>query len=210
MRKSSPGFPRYWSCWIPLASAANRLGRVWQLAPPRPASCRKAERQPSWSTGRPPIRRRSGKPRPRLAQTTPRSLTAELVKIVAGGAIGCCLAMLILWWVFGADPFAAGPRLGRFAPWIVPAKFRRAARTESPAERPFSEPAPSSMDSPGSSGPDQDRPGQDQFGGGAAAIGDQQASDTAAAAAEPAPARGARRRPDEARRRRACGGAQTA
>jgi hypothetical protein len=42
------------------------------------------------------------------------------------------LAILILWWAFGADPFGAGPTVGRFAPWIVPGKLRRVAQ---PARR---------------------------------------------------------------------------
>jgi hypothetical protein len=52
-----------------------------------------------------------------------KSIVWEMMKIVAGGLIGCILAPLVLWWGFGNDTLNIGPKVAPFAPWAVPDKF---------------------------------------------------------------------------------------
>jgi hypothetical protein len=59
-----------------------------------------------------------------------------VASVMAGGLLAAPLAMLTLWWVFGVDPpeLGLGPKVARFAPWLVPAKLRGDADTELPQE----------------------------------------------------------------------------
>ncbi len=75
----------------------------------------------------------------------------EIAKIVAGALLAIPAAAMILLWLPGSwqrDPLGIGPRLGSFAPWLVPANLRPSekapdADSKSPAEpmasRPTSE-----------------------------------------------------------------------
>jgi hypothetical protein len=60
------------------------------------------------------------KPRPKKPAKNP---VFEVLKIVLGGAAAIPIALLILWWAFGKDPFEAGPLIAKYVPAIVPAKF---------------------------------------------------------------------------------------
>lgn len=53
-----------------------------------------------------------------------KSVAVEMIKVVGGGVVGLGLAVLILWWVAGRDPFDFGPKVSAYAPWMVPEKFR--------------------------------------------------------------------------------------
>ena len=56
----------------------------------------------------------------------------EGVKIVLGGVAGLAIAQVILWWLGSsqswpkqrADMFELAPKVARFAPWIVPERYR--------------------------------------------------------------------------------------
>lgn len=60
-------------------------------------------------------------PRPRRKEKNP---LAEAVKIVGGGVVGLALGLLLLWWGLGRDPLEVGPKVAKYAPWIVPANLR--------------------------------------------------------------------------------------
>jgi hypothetical protein len=62
----------------------------------------------------------SAKPRPKKPAKNP---ILEFVKIALGGGAAIPIALLILWWAFGKDPFDAGPWVAQYVPAIVPAKF---------------------------------------------------------------------------------------
>lgn len=53
-----------------------------------------------------------------------KSVVVEMIKVVGGGVVGLGLALVILWWGFGKDPFDFAPKVATYAPWMVPAKFR--------------------------------------------------------------------------------------
>lgn len=69
-------------------------------------------------------KRRKGPVRPQRKTKNP---AAEVVKIVLGGIAGLVIAQLLLWWMpwqdLRRDPFALGPSISKFAPWLVPARF---------------------------------------------------------------------------------------
>ena len=69
-------------------------------------------------------KRRKGPVRPQRKTKNP---AAEVIKIVLGGIAGLVIAQLLLWWMpwqdLRRDPFALGPSISKFAPWLVPAKF---------------------------------------------------------------------------------------
>lgn len=48
----------------------------------------------------------------------------QMAQIVVGGAVGVGLAVLIIWWGLGKDPFNLAPTVARYAPFLVPAKFQ--------------------------------------------------------------------------------------
>lgn len=58
--------------------------------------------------------------RPRRKGKNP---VVEIVKIVAGGALGIALAVVGIWWIAKKDPFKLGPKVSGVAPWIVPERF---------------------------------------------------------------------------------------
>ncbi len=80
----------------------------------------------------------SGVPRGRRpaarAKRKPKNPVMEGVKIVLGGVAGLAIAQVILWWLGSsqswpkqrADMFELAPKVGRFAPWIVPERYRGA------------------------------------------------------------------------------------
>lgn len=59
----------------------------------------------------------------------------QMAQIVVGGAVGVGLAVLIIWWGLGKDPFNLAPTVAQYAPFLVPAKFQA-------AELPFSSTEP--------------------------------------------------------------------
>lgn len=66
------------------------------------------------------------------AKRKPKSPIAEGVKIVLGGVAGLAIAQVILWWIGSAkewpskraDISGLAPKVARFAPWIVPERYR--------------------------------------------------------------------------------------
>ncbi len=61
----------------------------------------------------------------------------EVVKIVLGGVAGISIALLILLWLPGKwqrDPFKIGPKIGQYAPFMVPANFRPGWKAEDDIE----------------------------------------------------------------------------
>ncbi len=54
----------------------------------------------------------------------PRSPIWSLVQIVLGGIAAIPISLLLIWHLIGTDVAGAGPRVGRYAPWLVPEKFR--------------------------------------------------------------------------------------
>ncbi|TVS17582.1 MAG: hypothetical protein EA424_12330 [Planctomycetaceae bacterium] len=69
-------------------------------------------------------KRRKGPVRPQRKKKNP---AAEVVKIALGGIAGLVIAQLLLWWMpwqdLRRDPFALGPSISKFAPWLVPTIF---------------------------------------------------------------------------------------
>lgn len=65
-------------------------------------------------------------PRPKRSnrRQRTRSPLRAAVGIFGGGILGLLLAVGILWWGFEKDPFEIGPPVSRYAPWIVPARFK--------------------------------------------------------------------------------------
>ena len=78
----------------------------------------------------------SGVPRGRRpaarAKRKPKNPLMEGAKIVFGGLAGLAIAQVILWWLGSsqswakqrADMFELAPKVARFAPWIVPERYR--------------------------------------------------------------------------------------
>ena len=68
--------------------------------------------------------RRRGRARSRK----PKNALVEGVKIVLGGLAGLAIGQLILWWLpwdqYRRDPAKIGPKVARYAAWLVPEKFR--------------------------------------------------------------------------------------
>jgi len=66
------------------------------------------------------------------AKRKPKSPVAEGVKIVLGGIAGLVIAQVILWWIGSAkewpskraDISGLAPKIARFAPWVVPERYR--------------------------------------------------------------------------------------
>ena len=78
----------------------------------------------------------AGTARARLErQRTPRS-SLELFKIAAGGVAAVPIALFILLWL-ERDILHIGPTLGRYAPWLVPARYRpETSETDAESGRP--------------------------------------------------------------------------
>jgi hypothetical protein len=47
----------------------------------------------------------------------------EVIQVIFGGVVALPLAVLFLWWVVGRDDFELGPKVARYAAWIVPGRF---------------------------------------------------------------------------------------
>jgi hypothetical protein len=77
---------------------------------------------------------RGRRPAPR-GKRKPKNPVMEGVKIVLGGVAGLAIAQVILWWLGSsqswpkqrADMFELAPKVARFAPWIVPERYRGAS-----------------------------------------------------------------------------------
>lgn len=62
----------------------------------------------------------------------PKNPAVEAVKVILGGVAGLAIAQVILWWMGSwkswprqrADMFELGPKVARFAPWAVPARYQ--------------------------------------------------------------------------------------
>ncbi len=67
-------------------------------------------------------------PRPVVKGTRPKRKEkngfVELLKIVLGGLVGLTVGYFVLLWGFSMDVLGLGPKVARYAPWIVPAKFQ--------------------------------------------------------------------------------------
>ncbi len=48
----------------------------------------------------------------------------SVIQVILGGAAAIPVTLLLLWYVVGKDVMDAGPTVARYAPWIVPKKFR--------------------------------------------------------------------------------------
>lgn len=71
--------------------------------------------EPTKSLASPPSRSRKKAP--------PKNAILEIVKIVGGGVAGILLAVLIIWWGVGTDPFGFADDVARYVPFIVPASL---------------------------------------------------------------------------------------
>ncbi len=82
------------------------------------------------------------------AKRKPKNPVVEGIKIVLGGVAGLAIAQVILWWVGSsqawpkqrADMFALAPKVARFAPWIVPERYRGGQPTGEATGGPEKEP----------------------------------------------------------------------
>ncbi len=52
------------------------------------------------------------------------SSIGTLFSVVGGGVAAFPIAIVLIWYVLGKDPFEMGPLVARFVPWIVPEGFR--------------------------------------------------------------------------------------
>lgn len=70
---------------------------------------------------------RARRPAPTAGRRKAKNPVMEVIKIALGGIAGLVIAQLLLWWMpvdgWRRDPFGLGPKVGAFAPWIVPDKF---------------------------------------------------------------------------------------
>ncbi len=48
----------------------------------------------------------------------------SMLSVLLGGLASIPIATLLIWHVLGKDPLRMGPVVGRYAPWIVPARFQ--------------------------------------------------------------------------------------
>jgi hypothetical protein len=55
---------------------------------------------------------------------TNKSPWSTIIQTILGGVAAVPIAMLLIWYALGKDPFELGPTVARFAPWIVPKDFR--------------------------------------------------------------------------------------
>lgn len=69
------------------------------------------------AAGRPAAARPA--PRPKRK---PKKPAVEIAKVVGGGVVGIVLAVLLIWWIAGKDPFKIAPKVNGFAPFLVPQK----------------------------------------------------------------------------------------
>ena len=75
---------------------------------------------------------RAGDGPQRRRNASPRVPSRRVVKIVLGGVAGLVIAQVILWWIGSAkewpskraDISGLAPKIARFAPWIVPERYR--------------------------------------------------------------------------------------
>lgn len=58
-----------------------------------------------------------------------RSPLWSIAQVVLGGVAAVPIALLLIWHVIGTDIGEAGPRVGKYVPWIVPEKFRPVDRS---------------------------------------------------------------------------------
>ncbi|MDZ4849299.1 MAG: hypothetical protein SGI77_08390 [Pirellulaceae bacterium] len=47
-----------------------------------------------------------------------------IVSVIGGGFASIPIAILLIWYLLGTDPFATGPIVAQWVPWIVPTQFR--------------------------------------------------------------------------------------
>lgn len=60
------------------------------------------------------------KPRSRK-QSSP---IGTILSVIGGGFASIPVAILLIWYLLGTDPFSTGPVVAQWVPWIVPTKFR--------------------------------------------------------------------------------------
>lgn len=60
----------------------------------------------------------------------------SMLSILLGGLASIPIATLLIWHVLGKDPLQMGPVVARFAPWIVPTRFRPNNFAEEPRSAP--------------------------------------------------------------------------
>ena len=56
----------------------------------------------------------------------------SMLSVLLGGLASIPIATLLIWHVLGKDPLQMGPTVARFAPWIVPTRFRPSNFDEEP------------------------------------------------------------------------------
>lgn len=61
--------------------------------------------------------------RSRKKKAPPKSAVFEIIKIVGGGVAGILLAIMIIWWGVGTDPFGFADDVAKYVPFLVPAKL---------------------------------------------------------------------------------------
>ncbi|MDX1925787.1 MAG: hypothetical protein SFV81_04680 [Pirellulaceae bacterium] len=60
----------------------------------------------------------------------------SMLSILLGGLASIPIATLLIWHVLGKDPLQMGPVVARFAPWIVPTRFRPSNFADEPRAAP--------------------------------------------------------------------------
>lgn len=80
------------------------------------------------------------------AKRETRSPVWTILQVVVGGLAAVPISLLILWHILDKDIADAGPRVSKFAPWIVPPKFRGFDAAE------FARPTQGGVLNPGESG----------------------------------------------------------
>lgn len=101
----------------------------YELADPNQPKADRTRKQPikqqDWSKHKPLTheeyqrrKRKSGSP------------VAGIVQVVLGGALALPIAQLLIWHALGKDPFELAPKVGAYAPWILPYKLRPYASSD--------------------------------------------------------------------------------
>ncbi len=101
-------------------------------------------RKTDWSSFQPPSGLPSGRRR-RKQQSSP---VWSILQVALGGLAAIPIALMLVWHVIGTDVADAGPWVGRYAPWIVPEKFRPYQSLTAPESR-IPTPASSGLPSAG-------------------------------------------------------------
>lgn len=98
------------------------------------------------STDRKQKARKSGSKSSKRAFVKKRSKASDFLKFVLGAVLAVPVAQLVLWWLFAQDPLGIAPTVGKYVPFIVPAKVLPAeSRDIEPTTRNSDPDAPNSF-----------------------------------------------------------------